>query len=205
MLRMFLEAMYEDVATHPDPKFQVLVVCQAVTVSYRPPDRVLLSWMASPSSDMVADSVAAVVLQASLGVAGMRGAVPRAVGVRSLSMTPSCCRASCGVRAVRASGLGFLVPAVTKPCGHKHGHAGEDAHGHDHDHDHSSGADGKGGVVVKKEPVPEEAHSSDETKDDATTLAVLKTGLEEHVRGCPAVAQYCCVASRARLTLVSTV
>ena len=64
MLRMFLEAMYEDVATHPDPKFQVLVVCQAVTVSYRPPDRVLLSWMASPSSDMVADSVAAVVLQA---------------------------------------------------------------------------------------------------------------------------------------------
>jgi len=73
ILQLFLQAMYEDIVTHPDPKFQVLVVCKAVTVSYRPPDRVLLSWMSSPSSDMVADSVAAVLLQANLGVSGMKG------------------------------------------------------------------------------------------------------------------------------------
>ena len=65
---------YEDVVEHSAPGFSGLIVCQAVTVSHRKPDRVVLSWLASPSSDMVADSIAAVVLQADFGIAGMKGA-----------------------------------------------------------------------------------------------------------------------------------
>lgn len=96
VLDQFLRAMYEDVrkvcacvlcvwcwgcscAEHllqvatGGTKTQSVLVADKVCVSHCPPDRVKLSWLAAPVSDMVADSVAMVVLQAAASTAGVKG------------------------------------------------------------------------------------------------------------------------------------
>ena len=136
VLRMFLESMYvaavrprcescgpqrraacdrryEDVEEYSDPGFKCLLVCGKVTVSYRPPDRVMLSWMASPSSDMVADSIAAVVLQASLGIAGMKG-TQQPCQLVLLVCVCACMAHGLGVHA----SLGFTCMALLRSCYH---------------------------------------------------------------------------------------
>ena len=49
-----------------------LWVAGAVRINHRPPDRVVLSWMASPGADVVADSLVAVIAHADVSAACMR-------------------------------------------------------------------------------------------------------------------------------------
>lgn len=49
-----------------------VIVCQKVIVAHRPPDRLVLEWTASPVSDMLADSVVAVAMQAQASAASFK-------------------------------------------------------------------------------------------------------------------------------------
>lgn len=83
MLKAFVVSMYSDsvegVTTVPlnpslfeqKPK-QTLTVSNLVTVTHCPPDRVILTWSASPVADMVADSLVAVIAQAEVSQASIK-------------------------------------------------------------------------------------------------------------------------------------
>lgn len=72
VVQHYLLAMFDRVERVTDGGDESVVVGGAVTVSMRPPDRVLLSWSMSPGNDMLADAVAAVLLQARSGLSSVK-------------------------------------------------------------------------------------------------------------------------------------
>jgi hypothetical protein len=81
LLKSFVAAMYEDTVesmTEPErdsraaPQRQLRVSGGLVTITHAPPDRIILSWTASPAADMVADSLVAVVAQADVSLATIK-------------------------------------------------------------------------------------------------------------------------------------
>jgi hypothetical protein len=74
MLKSFIRAMYAECKEGREtegvadgkPGRRYLVIADLVTVTYAPPDRVLLTWRASPQADMIADSLVAVIGQAEV-------------------------------------------------------------------------------------------------------------------------------------------
>lgn len=79
MLRSFVRAMYaecsegreaEEVGGTAARRF--LTVADLVTLTHAPPDRVLLTWKASPQADMIADSLVAVISQAEVSQGAIR-------------------------------------------------------------------------------------------------------------------------------------
>ena len=87
LLKAFVTSMYNDTIEQIDvlddnnktaitssttkPKHQ-LIVSNLVTITYAPPDRVILSWTASPISDMIADSLVAVIAQAEVSITSVK-------------------------------------------------------------------------------------------------------------------------------------
>lgn len=57
--------------SQPSPQHQ-LIVSNLVTITHAPPDRVIVSWTASPISDMIADSLVAVIAQAEVSIASVK-------------------------------------------------------------------------------------------------------------------------------------
>jgi cleavage and polyadenylation specificity factor subunit 3 len=136
MLKAFVTAMYADTVEAPavpggggaaaggagvgggrsDVPRQCLTVARLVTVSHHPPDRVILSWQASPVADMVAESLLAVIAQAEVSVASVKATSKPCAHCASSSSSSS-----------SSSGGGDGAGA-----GHEHHHH-HHHHGHDHD------------------------------------------------------------------------
>ncbi|KAJ0397561.1 hypothetical protein P43SY_003436 [Pythium insidiosum] len=70
VLVSFLRQMYEDVVYHE--KESRVAVCDRVVVTSSPPDRLILEWSATPTADMVADSVIALAMHAQASPAGFK-------------------------------------------------------------------------------------------------------------------------------------
>jgi cleavage and polyadenylation specificity factor subunit 3 len=97
MLRAFVRSMYSEVeeGVEREAARPTLLVAGLVTLTYAPPDRMLMAWRASPQADIIADSLVAVVNAAEVSQASIRATsrpcnhAHGAAGTTTLPILPS--------------------------------------------------------------------------------------------------------------------
>jgi hypothetical protein len=145
-----LSAIEAEERSHDTPCRYGLVIADTISLIHAPPDRVILSWSATPTTDMMADSLVALVSQAEASPASLRAALLMDESER----------------------LHRRVGCVS----HHHGHGG---HTHDSHTDEEERGDERGGERAGEETGEESSHSGmhieeTETAVDTSTNIMLE-------------------------------